>query len=241
MPRPDRRPAPSPDASGRTRWSDDLAALGVAAAPSQLDALQRFVDLLLRWNNTYNLTALRDPEAVWVQHVLDSLSALPSLARWLAGRAAPAGTQPRLLDVGSGGGLPGAVWAIFLPECEVTCVDAVGKKAAFIRQVASELRLPNLHSRHARVESLDTGPFDIVACRAFASLADFTRWSRHLLAPGGAWLALKGKRPQAEIDALPADIDVFHVEPLHVPHLDAARCLVWMRPEAPSRTVDTRG
>jgi 16S rRNA (guanine527-N7)-methyltransferase len=137
----------------------------------------------------------------------------------------------RLLDVGSGGGLPGVVFAICCPQVDVTCVDAVGKKAAFIQQAAVALKLPNLHGVHARVETL-TAPFDVVSCRAFASLPDFTSWSRSALAPHGVWLAMKGKHPEEELAALPADVQVFHVEQLQVPGLDAERCIVWMRPSA---------
>jgi 16S rRNA (guanine527-N7)-methyltransferase len=112
----------------------------------------------------------------------------------------------------------------------VSCIDTVGKKAAFIRQVAGELALPNLHAVHARVESLAGSPFDVITARAFASLPDLIRLTRPLLAPGGLWMAMKGRRPDDEIAALPADIDMFHVEPLDVPGLHAERCLIWMRP-----------
>jgi 16S rRNA (guanine527-N7)-methyltransferase len=125
--------------------------------------------------------------------------------------------------------LPGIVLAICRPELDVSCVDTVGKKAAFIQQVSVSLRLPNLRGIHARVESL-AGPFDVVCCRAFASLPDFVTWSRSALAQQGVWMAMKGKHPQAEIEALPADVQVFHVEPLTVPGLDVERCMVWMRP-----------
>ena len=135
----------------------------------------------------------------------------------------------RLLDVGSGGGLPGVVFAICCPQLDVSCVDTVAKKAAFIQQAAATLKLPNLHGIHARVESLD-GPFDVVSCRAFAALADFTAWSRPALGEGAVWLAMKGKHPAEEIVALPANVEVFHVEPLTVPGLDAERCIVWLRP-----------
>jgi 16S rRNA (guanine527-N7)-methyltransferase len=114
----------------------------------------------------------------------------------------------------------------------VVCVDTVGKKAAFIRQAAVELGLRNLGAEHARVEALKSSPFDIITSRAFASLVDFTRLSRALLGPQGVWMAMKGKTPADELSALPSDVEVFHVEPLSVPGLNAERCLVWMRPKA---------
>lgn len=118
--------------------------------------------------------------------------------------------------------------AIACPDVAVTCVDTVAKKAAFVQQVAASLKLPNLKGLHARVETL-TEPYDVVCARAFASLKDFTTGSRPALAPHGIWLAMKGKRPEAELAELSADVQVFHVEPLHVPGLDAERCIVWMR------------
>lgn len=190
--------------------------------PAQAAALQAYLALLQRWNTTYNLTAVRDPAEMLTQHLADCQAVVPPLQRHL--------TQGRVLDVGSGGGLPGVVIAVMLPGLQVTCVDTVGKKAAFIRQVAGALQLPNLRAEHSRVEQLRLPLFDVITSRAFASLADFTRLTRPLLAPDGVWLAMKGRVPDAEIAALPADIEVFHVEPLTVPGLDAQRCLVWMRP-----------
>ena len=142
----------------------------------------------------------------------------------------------RLLDVGSGGGLPGVVFAICCPQLDVSCVDTVAKKAAFIQQAAVALKLRNLHGIHARVESL-AGPFDVVSCRAFAALADFTAWSRAALGFNAVWLAMKGKHPADEIASLPAEVQVFHVEPLTVPGLDAERCIVWLRPQPPSAAI----
>jgi 16S rRNA (guanine527-N7)-methyltransferase len=203
------------------------AQLGLAISPAQADALAAYAALLARWNRTYNLTALRDPAQMLTQHLADCLASVPPLQRWLATRA-PGAPAPRGLDVGSGGGLPAVVWAVMLPGLAVDAVDAVGKKAAFVRECAASLHLPNLHSHHARVEAL-AGRYDLVACRAFATLADFVALTRARLAPGGTWLALKGRRPDDEIAALPADVEVFHVEPLQVPGLDAERSLVWMR------------
>jgi 16S rRNA (guanine527-N7)-methyltransferase len=185
--------------------------------------LQTYLALLQKWNKAYNLTAVRDEAQMRVQHLADCLAVVPSLERHAGGRTL------RILDVGSGGGLPGVVLAVSRPDWDVTCVDTVGKKAAFVRQVAGELRLPNLHSAHGRVEQLALPPFDVITARAFASLADLARWTRPLLGSGGVWMAMKGKRPDDEIAALPADVEVFHVEPLAVPGLDAERCLVWMR------------
>ena len=204
------------------------AALGLAPSIAQTQALNQYLGLLLHWNATYNLTSVRDRPGMLTQHMADCLAVVLPVQRALP-KLPKRPKSNRLLDVGSGGGLPGVVLAIMLPQLDVTCVDTVGKKAAFIRQAASALGLKNLHAAHARVESLSDSSFDLIASRAFSSLADFTRLSRALLAPGGSWMAMKGKRPEAELTALPRDIDVFHVEQLAVPGLDAERCLVWMR------------
>lgn len=197
-------------------------ALGVALSPEALEHLMAYLALLQKWNRVYNLTALREGDDMLTHHLLDSLSALPALRRHTQG--APA----RVLDVGSGGGLPGVVLAICQPDWRVDCVDTVAKKAAFIQQVAATLRLPHLRGLHKRVEQL-SDPYDLVTCRAFASLPDFVQGTRQALAPQGVWAAMKGKHPQAEIEALPSDVLAFHVEPLTVPGLAAERCLVWMR------------
>ncbi len=211
----------------RLRAGAEVLALGLSDA--QFARLMEFLALLQKWNKVYNLTAVRDPEEMLTHHLLDSLAAVAPLRRHVAQAGLPA--PVRLLDVGSGGGLPGVVFAICCPEVDVSCVDTVGKKAAFIQQAAVALKLPNLHGVHARVEAL-TAPFDVVSCRAFASLPDFTAWSRGALAPHAVWLAMKGKHPDDELAALPADVQVFHVEPLQVPGLEAERCIVWMRPSA---------
>lgn len=183
------------------------------AAQAQLLAYR---DMLLKWNRTYNLTALKDPAQAVSHHLLDSLAILP----WLQGDS--------LLDVGSGGGLPGIPLAIARPGLRVTSVDAVQKKATFQRQVAIELGLSNLEARHARVESL-AGQYAMITSRAFAELADFIHLTHHLLAPGGCWLAMKGQRPEAELAALPPDVKVETVEPLQVPGLGAERHLIILR------------
>ena len=206
----------------RARLVEGVGVLGLNLTEGQLDQLLAYVDLLARWNKVYNLTAVREPAEMLTHHLLDSLAVIGPLRRQTGGRAT------RLLDVGSGGGLPGAVIAICCPEIEVCCVDAVAKKTAFIQQVAGTLGLPGLRSVHARVENL-VERFDVVTSRAFATLADFTTWSVGALAEDGVWMAMKGRTPQEEIDALPATVEVFHVEQLTVPGLDAERCLVWMR------------
>lgn len=203
-----------------------LDALDLSLSVDQQTALLTYLALLQKWNGVYNLTAVRAEEDMLTHHLFDSLSVIAPLRRALAGLSLT--DSARVLDVGSGGGLPGVVMAIACPDVQVTCVDTVAKKAAFIQQVAAQLQLSNLKGLHARVETL-SGPYDLICSRAFASLVDFTAWSRQALRPGGVWLAMKGKHPQAEIEALPADISVFHVEPLAVPSLDAERCIVWMR------------
>ena len=216
----------------RAQLQAGAEALGLGLGESQVGQLMDFLALLQKWNKVYNLTAVRAPQEMLTHHLLDSLAAVAPLRRHVSGLQQGGGAAVKLLDVGSGGGLPGVVFAICCPEVDVSCVDTVGKKAAFIQQAAVALKLRNLHGVHARVETL-AGPFDIISCRAFASLPDFVNWSRSALAaPHGVWLAMKGKHPDDEIAALPPGVGVFHVEPLHVPGLDAERCIVWMRPVA---------
>lgn len=199
-----------------------LAQLGLAVPLEHQARLLDYLALIQKWNRVYNLTALRDPQEMFSHHLMDSLAVIGPLRRHAAG-------QPlRVLDVGSGAGLPGVVLAICCPELTVDCVDTVGKKAAFIQRVAAALKLPNLRGLHDRVENL-AGPYDLICSRAFASLGDFVSWSGPALAPGGVWMAMKGKHPADEIAALPAGVAVFHVEPLAVPGLDAERCLIWLK------------
>ena len=206
-----------------------LPALGLELESDAVTALLNYLELIQKWTKVYNLTAVRNPAEMVTHHLLDSLAALAPLDRQLQDvRGASAGSAVRLLDVGSGAGLPGIVIAICRPDITVHCVDTVAKKAAFIQQVAASLKLPNLRGLHARVESL-TEPYDVVSSRAFASLADFANWSGAALAEQGVWMAMKGKHPADEIAALPVGVEVFHVEQLKVPGLDAERCIVWMR------------
>ncbi|MFZ4287827.1 16S rRNA (guanine(527)-N(7))-methyltransferase RsmG [Variovorax sp. HJSM1_2] len=210
------------------KLADAAAQLGINLSATQQDLLLQYIAMIGKWNKVYNLTALRDPAEMFSHHLLDSLAAVPPLQKHLQGRAQTKNTSAQLLDVGSGAGLPGVVFAICCPELTVRCVDTVGKKAAFVQQVAVELKLANLRGIHARVESL-TDKYDVVSSRAFASLLDFSTWSRSALADDGVWFAMKGKTPTEEQAALPADVQVFHVEQLQVPGLDAERCIVWLR------------
>lgn len=201
-----------------------LTELALSASDETVSQLLAYLDLLTKWNRAYNLSAVREPGQMVRQHLLDCLAALPALDRHLQDRPA------RILDVGSGAGLPGVAWALLRAHWRVCCVDAVAKKASFVRQVAAELRCRNLQSEHARVEQLQLPAFDIVVSRAFASLHDFTRLTQRHLTPGGCWVAMKARVHRDEIADLHPTIEVFHVEPLQVPGLEAQRCLVWMRP-----------
>jgi 16S rRNA (guanine527-N7)-methyltransferase len=204
--------------------AEGISALGLSLGQEAQKQLLDYMALIQKWNKVYNLTALRDPQEILTHHLLDSLSAIGPLiqqTRSLDGAFS-------FLDVGSGGGLPGVVIAICCPGVKVTCVDAVSKKAAFVQQVAASLKLGNLKGIHARVETL-SGPFDVIGSRAFASLPDFVNWSSGALADGGVWMAMKGKLPEEEMSALPPMVQVFHVEQLLVPGLNAERCMVWMK------------
>ena len=211
---------------------DGLRSLSLDLDDRQVAQLLAYLAMIGKWTQVYNLTAVRDPAEMMTYHLLDSLAAVSPLNRQLKQMGLEGGA--RLLDVGAGAGLPGAVIAICCPNVAVTCVDAVAKKAAFIKQSALELKLTNLAGLHKRVEQV-TEPYDVICSRAFASLPDFTRWSAKALAPDGVWMAMKGKHPTSEIEALDKAIEVFHVERLTVPGLVAERCIVWMRPvEAPT-------
>ncbi len=203
------------------------ATLGVAVSDHQAGQLLDYLDLLGRWNRTYNLTSIRDTRGMLTHHLIDCLAVVAPLRRELGRRLSGS-----VLDVGSGGGLPGVVIAVMVPTLRVTCVDAVGKKTAFIRQAGTALRLANLDAVHARVENV-SGFFDVVTSRAFASLVDFTTATCHLLAVNGIWMAMKGKRPDDEMSALPTDIEVFHVEPLNLSTDIGDRCVVWMKSRKP--------
>jgi 16S rRNA (guanine527-N7)-methyltransferase len=214
------------------RLPEVLGQTDLSTTPDQEAKLAAYMALLQRWNGTYNLTALRAPEEMLSHHLADCLVVVQPLMAHLQARGLGEGaTRAKVLDVGSGGGLPGVVLAILCPGVVVTCVDTVGKKAAFIRQVSAELGLlQQLRAEHARVEQLK-GQFDVITSRAFASLNDFTDWTAQLMGPGSHWMAMKGKAPADELALLPATVEVLRVDPLVVPGLDAERCLVWMQPK----------
>ena len=195
---------------------DGLAELGIELSQEAQQKLLAFRDLLLKWNKTYNLTALRDPEQAISHHLLDSLAILPHVG------------DGALLDVGSGGGLPGIPLAIARPQLPVSMVDTVQKKATFLQQAAIQLGLKNVAVHHARVEEM-SGQYAQISSRAFAEIGLFVRLTRHLLAPGGRWLAMKGVRPDDEMAALPADVVVERIIPLHVPGLGAERHLIILK------------
>lgn len=206
----------------RVRLEGALRALGMADDVAHAPRMLRYLEELQRWNKAYNLTAVRDPSQMLVQHVFDSLSVMPVLRAHAAGRALS------VADVGSGAGLPGIIVGLCEPDWTVTCIDAVGKKTAFVRQAAGVLGLANVHTAHARVESLDPLQADIVISRAFASLADFARLAGRHVAPGGRLLAMKGQLPLDEQQILETTTPwrVRQVRTLHVPELDGQRCLL---------------
>jgi 16S rRNA (guanine527-N7)-methyltransferase len=203
-----------------------LATLGLTADDGQVGQLLAYVSMLQRWNAVHNLSAARDLQSLLRQHVMDCLTVVQPLTRHLGLH------RSRVLDAGAGAGLPSVILAIMRPEWSVTAVDAVGKKVAFLRQVSGELALSNLAARNTRLEAMvvNGAGFDVVIARAFSSLRGLVELTRHLIAPGGVWAAMKGAVPEAEIQDLPADCELFHVEPLGLPDMQADRCLIWLRP-----------
>lgn len=187
-----------------------IAEMGLQVSPERQQSLLDYLALLAKWNKVYNLTAVRDPLEMVTLHLLDSLSVLS----YIDGKS--------LLDVGSGGGLPGIVLAICLPDLQVTTIDTVQKKAIFMRQVKGELGLGNLQVVNARVEEYEAEPFELIISRAFSDLDLFMALSQHLLAEGGCWLAMKGVSPQQDLEALKVKSKVY---PLSVAGLAAERHL----------------
>lgn len=199
----------------REKLEAGVQQLGLDLTPQTIEKLLGYLALLVKWNKVHNLTAVRDPEAMVTLHLLDSLSVLPHV---------PAG---RLLDVGSGAGLPGIVLAICRSDLQVTTIDAVQKKASFMRQAKAELQIDNLQVVAGRVEQLNPAePFNTVISRAFSEIALFIKLTRHLIAEDGLWLAMKGQMPQGELGAIA--LKPSRIAELIVPGLDAQRHLVFL-------------
>jgi 16S rRNA (guanine527-N7)-methyltransferase len=198
--------------------SDGIDAMDLPLWAAQREQLMDYLALMHKWNRVYNLTSLRDPLQMVTHHLLDSLAAVPAFA---GARA--------VLDVGAGGGLPGIVLAIARPDLQVSLIDTVHKKTAFLTQVKAELGLSNVTVYTMKVQDLQAGPFDVITSRAFADLSDFVNWSGHLLAEGGQFIALKGTAPADEQARLPQPWTVTRVTPLSVAKLDAERHLVFIQ------------
>lgn len=198
----------------RATLESQLTAIGVEASETQLERLLAYLALLVKWNKAYNLTAVRDPREMITRHLTDSLSILP----WIA--------DGRLIDVGSGPGLPGIPLAIMRPELDVTTLDSNGKKTRFQNQVKMELGIDNLQVIHGRVEQCQSGPFDQIVSRAFASLSDMLEWTGHLCSEQGVFLAMKGLYPEAELEQLPPGFQLNSSHRLELPATDGERHLL---------------
>jgi len=210
-----------------TRLNNAAASLKVDLSGKQREQILRYINQLQRWNKTYNLTAVRDPEQMLIQHVFDSLSVVSPIDELVSAKKT---NDVKIMDVGSGGGLPGVILAIAKPDWDITCVDAVEKKMAFVRQMSAVLELPNLHATHQRVETIPPYQADIVISRAFASLVDFVSLASRHVGVDGLMLAMKGREPDDEVADLAklGGWEVEQIKPLFVPELDAQRCLVYL-------------
>ena len=202
----------------RQKLQSGLKEMGLDLSGEQQDKLLAYVEMLKKWNKTYNLTALRDESQIISHHLLDSLTLPPYLE----------GAQT-MLDVGSGGGQPGIPAAVCCPDLQITLLDANTKKTSFLQQAAIELELKNVRVISGRVEAVQGLRADVITSRAFAELADFVNWTAHLLQDGGCWAAMKGVYPAAEIDRLPDSVCVERVDKIRVPQLNAERHMVILR------------
>jgi len=207
------------------RLEDALRVLGMDEDIARAPLMLRYLGELQRWNKAYNLTAIRDPDQMLVQHLFDSLAVVPPLRALATGQ-----TDVHVADMGSGAGLPGMMLAICQPGWQVACVDAVHKKTAFVRQLAGILGLDNVLAVHGRIESIPALEANLVISRAFASLADFASLSARHLVPGGVMAAMKGRFPEDEVRALEAGTDWRMTDSivLQVPELEAQRCLIYL-------------
>ncbi len=203
-------------ASLKAQLQAGVDSLGLPLSDEQVEKMMAYLALLVKWNSVYNLTSIRDPEEMVKQHLLDSLSAVHAFTQ-----------AKNVLDVGSGGGLPGIILAIVFPQAAISMIDTVNKKTAFLTQVKAELKLKNVTVHTGRVELLKVEHlFDVITSRAFSELNNFINWSHHLLAEDGRFLAMKGVAPTQEIERLPAGWEVESIETLKVPSLDVERHLV---------------
>ena len=211
-----------------TKLKQACVELSIHLSEVQSKQLLDYVSQLLRWNQTYNLTSIRNPDQALIQHIFDSLAIVPGLQRYFSEVNLK---NPKILDVGSGAGLPGVVLAIVFQNAVVTCVDPVEKKISFIRQMAGVLKLKNLNATQSRVENLNQKDWDLATSRAFASLEDFANLTGPRIKEHGLLLAMKGKNPQDEIMLMQQNTEwqVEQAEQLKVPQLNAQRCLLWIK------------
>lgn len=208
----------------KIKLMEGLKELSINSTPEQLDKLVLFSSLLLKWNNVYNLTAIKNPEDVIDKHILDSLTLRTYTEEF------GANSDRRILDVGCGGGLPAIPLSIFLDDFNFDLIDTVGKKVAFVQDAIIKLKLTNAKVFNCRVENFNREySYKIISCRAFSSLTNFVTLTRHLIDQNGYWFAMKGKIPQEEISELPSDISVLDVIPLKVPFLNSERHLVVLK------------
>jgi len=197
--------------------NDGIDALDLPLWAAQREQLMDYLALMAKWNGVYNLTSLRDPMQMVTHHLLDSLAAVSAFEG-----------AKNVLDVGAGGGLPGIVLAIARPDMQVSLIDTVHKKTAFLTQVKAELGLKNVTVYTMKVQDLKAGPFDVITSRAFADLSDFVNWSGHLLGEGGRFIALKGTAPADEQERLPGEWKIQELRPIKVPKVEAERHLVFI-------------
>lgn len=204
----------------KQKLQDGLQEMGLNLTAAQQLLLLEYMALLKKWNTTYNLTALRDESKMISHHILDSLTLLPYVEN-----------AATLMDVGSGGGMPGIPTAICRPDLQITLLDANTKKTAFLQQAVIELGLSNVTVASGRVETMFDKNVDVVTSRAFAELADFIALTKHLLNENGYWAAMKGVYPYEELEGLPENIEVVTIDKLFVPSLEAERHMVVMKPK----------